>query len=472
MPPAPGPAVVPATPHTPTRKKLWVIALVAAVGIGAAYYYQASQAAATGSAIMAVPTVTASLGDVEATIRVSGTITARNQASILAPRIQGSRTGANRGGSGQQAAQGRGNAGGGGGGQQGGGGGGGGGGFGAAMGGDFSLILIKLADPGTRVKSGEVIAEFDPQFQQQRLDDYKDTLIQMDSSIRGLVATLAASAESHDQQVRAAKADFERASLDVTTKEVRSAIDAEKFQLTMEENDAVYKQLVYEDTLVDEQQRSTIRSTQLNRDQADIELKRAENNVARMTVRAPIDGVVVMASIVRNGEFGQVRNGDQVQPGQPFMYIVDPTSMVLAASVNQVDAEKLRLGMKARVRLDAYNDIELPGTLEGIGALSKSSTFRAGYVGQIPVQVRLDKMDARIIPDLTGSAEIAMGLEKDVLTVPREALFEENGNSFVFVRGQKGWVRKPVEIGLPNFTKVAIRSGLQKGDVVAAQRPI
>ena len=51
---------------------------------------------------------------------------------------------------------------------------GGGGGGGGPMG-DFSLVLMKLANPGVRVKTGDVVAEFDPQNQLQRLDDYKDS---------------------------------------------------------------------------------------------------------------------------------------------------------------------------------------------------------------------------------------------------------------------------------------------------------
>src|SRR5439155_14174093 len=134
--------------------------------------------------------------------------------------------------------------------------------------------------------------------------------------------------------------------------------------------------------------------------------EREENNVQKMTMKSPMDGIVVMQSIVRNGEFGQIREGDQVQAGQPFVQIVDPSSMVLNGTVNQVDAEKLRLGMKATIRVDAYPDVELPGTLIGIGALAKASTFRARYVGEIPIRLKIEKMDPRVIPDLTGSAEI------------------------------------------------------------------
>lgn len=438
---------------------------------GLAYYLKTAKATSGGGTIQ-VASTTAGLGDIFVTIRVNGTIASADRANILAPRMAGSRTDVNRGG--DQMSRG-----GGGGGDRGGRGGGGGGGGGMVMMGggggpmnDFSLILLRLAKPGTRVKAGDIVAEFDPQMQQQRLDDYKDTLTQADAQIRASLASLFSRREQHRQQVRAAKATWERAQQDLKKKEVSAKIDQQLLELAEQEAKANYDQLNYEDDLVDQQQQSSIRRTQLTRDQADLELKRSEQNIQKLTIRAPMDGIVVMASITRNGEFGQVREGDEVRAGQPFMYIVNPKSMVLEATCNQVDAEKLRLGMKARIRLDAYADIEVPGTLIGIGAMSKSSTFRAGYVGEIPVRVKLEQMDERIIPDLTASAEISLQSELNTLTLPRQAIFEENGNPFVFVQTPEGWIRRKVDLGLTSFTAAAVKSGLQKGETVALQRPM
>jgi HlyD family secretion protein len=466
--PQPGPSAVPpkpAPPAEPKRTGLWIaLAIIIVAVIGGAYYYKTKSDAktATGSTVPSVSTVALGVGDVTATIRVTGTVSAQNFQALLAPRILGSRSGFNRGGD----SGGGGNPGGGGGGPGGGGPGGGG-----PMG-DFSLVLMELAKPGSRVKTGDVVAKFDPQNQLQRLDDYKDSAIQQENTVKKMLANLAAVKESHDQSVRSAKADWDKAVLDLKTADVRSQIDAEKFKLSVEEAEAKYKQLVAESALVEESQRAQIRSSELNRDQSKIEMQRAENNVQKMTMKSPMDGIVVMQSIVRNGEFGQIREGDQVQAGQPFVQIVDPSSMVLNATVNQVDAERLRLGMKAAIRIDAFPDIELPGTVVGIGAMAKASTFRARYVGEIPVRIKIDKMDNRVIPDLTGSAEIVLGSEKNTLLAPRSAVFTEEAGAFVFVQGPEGWLKRKVELGLPNFTQVAIKSGAQKGDVVALQRPM
>jgi HlyD family secretion protein len=455
QPQVPKPSIVP--PRDPGKRSpaRWAVPLaLIVIGGGLAFYLktQAATKTAGGGPVITVPVVSVVVGDLNRTVRVTGTVAAQNFASLLAPRIQGSRSNTNRGGMG------------------------GGGLAGPATGGgpgaDFNLVLLHLIKAGTHVKKDDVVAQFDPTNQLQRLDDYKDTVIQTDNTIKKMMASLQATKEAHDQTVRASKASWDQALLDLQTIPVKSAIDAENLKLMAEEAEATYKQLVYEDSLVIESQRAQIRVSELTRSQSAIELDRANNNVKRMEIHSPMDGIAVMASIVRNGEYGQVREGDQVNAGQPFLTIVNPSSMILDATVNQVDAEQLRLGMKATVHLDAYPDIDLPGVLEGIGAMSKTSTFRAGYVGEIPIRIKIEKTESRVIPDLTGSAEVILSSEKSTMILPRAAVFQENGGSFVFVQSPEGWIKKQVEPGVISFTQVAIHSGLQKGDVVALQRPI
>ncbi len=445
----PRPVIVTVQP-VKRRTSTWGIGLAVGLLAGGAGLYvrnRAQSKALGANPAIGVATVAVAVGDLNATIRVNGTVAARNFAALMAPRITGSRSGYNRGGDASF-------------------------GGGGGSSGDFTLILLHLAKAGVHVKTGEVVAEFDPQFQLLRLDDYKDSVVQLENSIRKMVANLAATKEAHDQTVRSAKADWEKALLDLQTADVRSRIDAEKYKLAVEETAAKYKQLVFESSLVDESQLAAIRAAGLNLEQSKIELQRAEVNVQRMTVKSPMDGIVVMASIVRNGEFGQIREGDQVNPGQPFVTIVDPTSMVLNATVNQVDAERLRLGMKAAVRLDAYNDVEIPGSLLGIGAMSKTSAFRGSYVGEIPIRIRIEKTDPRLIPDLTGSAEVVLNSERNTVVAPRTAVFEEGGGSYVFLQGPEGWLKRKVDLGLRSYTNVAVHSGLENGDVVALQRPM
>ncbi len=336
------------------------------------------------------------------------------------------------------------------------------------------LVLVKVASPGAHVKKGEVVAEFDRQYMLLRLDDYKDSVTQLEANVKKLKADLAVAKEAHNQQVRSAKADLDKAELDLKTIEVRSAIESEAFRLNAEEARARYKQMEAEVKLFDESQRAQIRNAELELQQSLIELKRAEANTDRMVLKAPFDGVVVMQTIFRGGQFGQVQQGDQIWPGMNFMSIVDPSSMVVNASVNQADSGMLRLGLKAAVRLDAYPDLQLPATLIGVGAMTKLAGWRPNYFREVPVRLKLDQIDARVLPDLSASASIVLETAQQTTIAPLEAVFHEGNDQrpFVFLRSPAGWVRREVELGLANQFQVAVRSGVQKGDVIAAQRPL
>ena len=200
--PKPGPAIVPPREPRKRRTALWgLLAAIVVAGGSAAYYLNTNGAATTGGGgpLITVPTVAVAMGDLHATIRVNGTIAAETSQALLAPRILGSRGDFNRGGDGggawrrrwrwRKRRRWRRRCGGG---MMGGGG----------PGGDFQLALMSLAKAGTHVKQGDVIAQFDPQNQMQRLDDYKDSVVQQENTIKKMLANLAATKEAHDQSVR------------------------------------------------------------------------------------------------------------------------------------------------------------------------------------------------------------------------------------------------------------------------------
>jgi HlyD family secretion protein len=343
--------------------------------------------------------------------------------------------------------------------------------------GDFLLVLMKLAPAGARVKAGDVVAEFDRVNMLNRIDDYKDTVIQAEAAIRNKQATLAVTDEAHKQSVRVAKSDMEKARLDLQTLEVVSDIDAEKLKLAAEETEAQYKQLLREVPLLQISQTADVRGDELTRDESKIELQQSISNADRMIMKSPMDGLLVMQAIRRGMEYGQAQLGDQIYPGQPFLQIVDPSSMVMNATVNQVDAELLRIGMQATVRLDAYPGVELPAHVYAIGATPVPGR-RPTFMREIPVRLKLDKMDSRMVPDLSASADVTLESAEQATIAPLEAVFQDEAlaekpaaKPFVFVRSAGRWRKREVELGLRNNISVAVRSGLSEGDVVAIDSP-
>jgi len=343
-----------------------------------------------------------------------------------------------------------------------------------AMGGsEFSLVLQELVQPGSRVKKGQVVAEFDRQYMLTRLDDYRATVEQHEAGLRILKANLDVDNKAHAQSILVAKAELDKARIDLKTLPVRADIDSERLKLAEEEAAARYKQLLSEVKFKKISQAAQWKIAEVNRDESKIELGRAEANADKMMVRAPMDGVTVMAQTIRSGEFGQIQQGDSVSAGQMFMRVVDPDSMTMNASINQVDSEMIRLGARAKVRFDAYPELELPAHVYSIGAIPRQGGFRANYVKEVAVVLKLDKLDPRVIPDLSVSADVVLASEEKAAIVPLASIFREEaaGKPFAFLKAPSGWERREVELGLTNNVAAVIRTGLAPGEVVAAEWP-
>lgn len=338
--------------------------------------------------------------------------------------------------------------------------------------GEFSLVLQEAARPGSFVRKGEVVAEFDRQNMLLRLDDYRATVIQTEAALKGLKADQEAAQKAHQHTIDVARADLDKARLDMQTTEVVSAIEAEKLRLNLEEAQARLKQVQAEVKHFRASQAAELRQAELELKQAQLELRRAEANADRMLIKAPIDGLVVMQNTFRGGEFDQIKPGDQLFPGQPFMQIVDPSSMIVNATVNQADVERLRIGQRARVRFDAFPDLELPARVYAIGTVAKSSRFRADWVKEMAVALKLEQMDPRVIPDLSVSADVILHSEEAPAIVPREAITQNSGEQpYVWARAGSRWERRTVELGVMNNTMAAVRAGLREGDVIALEPP-
>jgi multidrug resistance efflux pump len=417
---------------------LWTLL---ALLLGSASYVALKRSAARSVAGRAgdVPTARVSRGNLQRILRVSGVIAAQQFAAIVAPRMRGHQ-GGDLGGS--------------------------------------QLVLLKLAPPGSRVKKEEVVAEFDRQWQMQKIEDQHAEVTQDEAATVKRRAELDVLMQAEEQTVRLAKANLDKARLDLQTAEILSAIDAEKLKLAVEEAAAHYRQVQEEIKLMETSQKAEIRGLEITRDRAAIEMKRAQANAEKMLMRAPIDGIAVAQSIWRSGQFGQVQEGDQLWPGQSFLQVVNPTVMVLNAAVNQAESQAFRLGQRAQIRLDAYPGEVWPGRLLSMGAMAGGSVFgfRGGsrelYVKQIPMRFMIEAQDSRIIPDLSSSATVLLGEEKNALLAPRAAMLEEGGALYVRGKRRDGtWEKRRVELGLANDTQAVVRAGLQKGEEVALLPP-
>src|SRR5262249_30170098 len=149
-------------------------------------------------------------------------------------------------------------------------------------------------------------------------------------------------------------------------------------QLNSEEAEARYKQLQSDIENTRKRQAAEIKILELTLERHRRHLGRHAVDIERFSIHAAIDGLVVYQTIWGGSTMRQIEPGDQVAPGQPFMKVVNPKSMMLDAKINQSESERFRLGMPAEMRLDAFSGMQLKGHIFSIGAIAAGG-FRQNF---------------------------------------------------------------------------------------------
>ncbi len=111
--------------------------------------------------------------------------------------------------------------------------------------------------------------------------------------------------------------------------------------------------------------------------------------------------MAVLAEDIRGTTFRKPRIGDQVWQNQPLVYLPDISRMIVSTQVREVDLHKIDIGKPASVRVDAYPQLALRGTVESIGVLADAKTGEAG-LKYFRIIVSLDQSDPRLRPGMTA----------------------------------------------------------------------
>ena len=447
----PGPQLMPDRPaQKPPRFPLWAAGLMLALGaaVGAALWSALESGAETAQvAAGPVETVRVEKTRFSRTIRIGGTVGAQNFAMIRAPRMRGGR---DRGG---------------------------------GAGGGGGLVIATLAEPGSMVEKGDVVAEFESKRTEDILDDYESMLAQTRAQVGTRKGEIMIATETLRQEYRTSKGDAGKAELDVRTAEVRSDIEAEILRLLAEEGEITIEQLEEQVRLQEIADAAELRSLDLGVAQEEKRLERTKFDMDRMKLRSPVAGLVVIETVFQRGSFAQASPGDEVRAGSYFMRVVDLSKMAVFADLNQVDSQMVQMGAPVRVQLDAYPDVQFEGRVASVGAMAKSggggglrgppgsSGSRDQWVKQVAIEIEILGQDERVSPDLSASADILVEELDDALVIPRAAIESRGGSRFVWVRAGEAFAEREVQLGSISDTQAVVLSGLSEGEEIAGQPP-
>src|SRR4029077_2338891 len=268
-----------------------------------------------------------------------------------------------------------------------------------------TLTIIHIAQAGTKVKQGDLLVEFDRQAQMRDIIDKQAEYQKLVDQVAGEQAKESAARAKDETELKTAEDNLRKTELEIQKAEIVSRIDAEKNQENLEEAKATYDQLRETFDLKRKAAQAAIRILEIQRDRTQQTMEHAKANSDKMQIRSPLDGVVVLNTIWKQGTMGEVQEGDQVRAAVAFMQVVNPATMQVRVHANQQDFPSLQVGQMAKVRLDAYPEMVLQGKVDQISPIGENGDF-SSKLRTFVVIVAIEGNDPKLMPDLSAAVDV------------------------------------------------------------------
>jgi RND family efflux transporter MFP subunit len=298
--------------------------------------------------------------------------------------------------------------------------------------------LIGLyAEPGDRVKTGQIVARIESADVAARVDQARANLAVADAA---LVQARTAADE--------ARLDYDRK---------RHLLD--EHLVSSSEFDVIEAR--------HKRAQSGVVSAEAAIKSATAAVRSAEIEVDNTIIRAPFDGTVLS----KNADVGEIVApfGSSATAKAAVVRIADMGSLLVEADVSERNLDQVTIGSPCEITLDAFPSRPYRGTVETIVPTADRAK------ATVLTKIRFLDRDERVLPEMSAKvAFLAEPLPETAaprLAVPSAAVVKREGRSTVFVVRDARAVETPVETGSLTGQLVEVRSGLAPGDRVVLNPP-
>ena len=197
------------------------------------------------------------------------------------------------------------------------------------------------------------------------------------------------------------------------------------------------------------------------------QLRQFQRQVDRCTIRAPHAGFLIYAP-TPDGRV-VVEEGAWVRQKQPLFRLPDLSRLVVRTLLHESVVNRIRRGMRARVKIEALQGQQFEGSVVSVGQLplTPRNWTESEEIKNYEGRVALDGAPKGLLPGMSAEVEIEAGRHAGALVIPSEALAVEGGKEFCYVAAAgEDMERRAVDVDPATEDMLEVMSGLKEGERV------
>ncbi len=344
------------------------------------------------------------------------------------------------------------------------------------------LQIIDMAPEGTLVKKGDFLVQFDISALEEDYELRLDQLAQAKTELRRIETETAVQLSTQESDLKKAEYTLEASKLKLELMQYESGSRQENARLQLMKDEIAFEECKMRMESQKIKAAMEMQKAQFGVEQAEGWVKHMEETIDSFRISAPIGGMVVYEEIGGwNAPQHKVVIGDKPRPGQAVMSIPDLSKMEMVIQINEIDIDRISIGQRAEITLDAYPEYIFKGTVSFRARLVEDKVDAEWWRNQdkktviklpaFQTLIRIDSVDQILKPGMTAQARIILDTAKNVRYIETHAVFEnEEGKTVVFPEKR---YPEPVEVtlGKRNNRNVILESPMLINDRVSITPP-
>ena len=209
-----------------------------------------------------------------------------------------------------------------------------------------------------------------------------------------------------------------------------------------------------------------------------VKLADIEEQIELATIVAQRPGLVVYGAADQNkmryGGSSQeaIQEGATVRERQAILTIPDMREMAVKTNIHESAVQRVAVGQKVRVSIDAFPDTNLMGVVTKVAVVADSAnSFMNPDLKVYPTTIKIDGVHDWLRPGMSSEVEILVNNLADIVYVPVQAVTYWDEQRVVYVDAGGSPVRREVETGTFSESFIEITSGLREGEKVLLLPP-
>jgi biotin carboxyl carrier protein len=320
--------------------------------------------------------------------------------------------------------------------------------------------IIQLEKEGTIVEKGQIVGMIDTAGVVRVLGQKEADLEIAKADLEKMKVEHITQIEKIDGELKSAEAALKQAHIDTQRVRFESTSQKEINKLKLKIAQINFNKAKDKIEHTQSIQKEEILIQQAKIKQTVSEIEKAKRTIDKFILRAPSKGMVVYRKKRRSSE--KISVGDQLFHGEAMIELPDLSKIKVLTSVNETDIEKIKVGLEASVKLDAFPKISFSGKIITVSKICHKKD-RESNIKIFDVEILLEKADRLLKPGMTVSCEIVTSEIEDVLFVNNEFIYEDENGFFLYIGGQSDKNKVKVKIGPRNNKLVVVYGDIKPG---------